>query len=68
MQYPNTLFPYYAVSLGLCTCRYVSEEFAVLYHGSKAGAFHLETIVLETVEGMRRAGKLLITVTTDDII
>ena len=40
----------------------------MLYHGSKAGAFDLQTIVLETVEGMRRAGKLLITVTTDDII
>ena len=33
----------------------------MLYHGSKAGAFDLKTIVLETVEGMRRAGKLLVT-------
>ena len=56
--------PYYAVSLGL----QVSGEFAMLYHGSKAGAFDLQIIVLETVEGMRRAGKLLITVTTDNII
>lgn len=35
----------------------VSGEFAMLYHGSKAGAFDLKTIVLESVEGMRRAGK-----------
>ena len=48
----------------------VSGEFAMLYHGSKAGAFNLKTIVLETIEGMRRAGKLLITgcVMSDDVI
>ena len=39
----------------------MSGEFAMLYHGSKAGAFDLKTIVLESVEGMRRAGKFLIT-------
>lgn len=33
----------------------------MLYHGSKAGAFDLKTIVLESVEGMRRAGRLFIT-------
>ena len=42
----------------------------MLYHGSKAGAFNLKTIVLETIEGMRRAGKLYITgcVMSDDVI
>ena len=29
----------------------------MLYHGSKAGAFDLKTIVLEVVHGMRRAGE-----------
>ena len=38
----------------------VSGEFAMLYHGSKAGAFDLQTIVLESVEGMRRAGECLL--------
>ena len=48
----------------------VPGEFAMLYHGSKAGAFNLKTIVLETIEGMRRAGKLFITgcVMSDDVI
>ena len=49
----------------------MSGEFAMLYHGSKAGAFDLKTIVLESVEGMRRAGKFLITcydVMSDDVI
>lgn len=36
----------------------VSGEYAMLYHGSVAGAFDLKTIVLESLEGMRRAGKL----------
>lgn len=31
----------------------------MLYHGSKAGAFDLKTIVLESVEGMRRAGNII---------
>ena len=34
----------------------VSGEFAMLYHGSKAGAFDLKTIVLECLTSMRRAG------------
>ena len=48
----------------------VSGEFAMLYHGSKAGAFDLKTIVLESVEGMRRAGELVVTcyVISDDVI
>lgn len=28
----------------------------MLYHGSKAGAFDLKTIVLESLTAMRRAG------------
>ena len=49
----------------------MSGEFAMLYHGSKAGAFDLKTIVLESVDGMRRAGEFLITyydVMNDDVI
>ncbi|XP_065835087.1 delta-aminolevulinic acid dehydratase-like [Oscarella lobularis] len=34
----------------------VSGEYAMLHHGDSAGAFNLKTIVLETLEGMRRAG------------
>ena len=34
----------------------VSGEFAMLYHGSKAGAFDLKKIVLECLTSMRRAG------------
>ncbi|XP_074618719.1 delta-aminolevulinic acid dehydratase-like isoform X1 [Acropora palmata] len=34
----------------------VSGEYAMLYHGSKAGAFDLKTIVLESLTAMRRAG------------
>lgn len=34
----------------------VSGEYAMLYHGSVAGAFDLKTIVMESLEGMRRAG------------
>ncbi|RMX44375.1 hypothetical protein pdam_00015997, partial [Pocillopora damicornis] len=33
----------------------VSGEFAMLYHGSKAGAFDLKKIVLECLTSMRRA-------------
>ena len=29
----------------------------MLWHGSKAGAFNLKTIVLESITSMRRAGK-----------
>ena len=35
----------------------VSGEYAMLYHGSKAGAFDLKTIVMECLTSMRRAGK-----------
>lgn len=35
----------------------VSGEYAMLYHGSKAGAFDLKTIVIECLTSMRRAGK-----------
>ena len=28
----------------------------MLYHGSKAGAFDLKTVVLESIASMRRAG------------
>ena len=34
----------------------VSGEYAMLWHGSTAGAFDLKTIVLESVTSMRRAG------------
>jgi len=39
----------------------VSGEFAMLYHGSKAGAFDLKTIVLECLTSMRRAGRIKMT-------
>ena len=35
----------------------VSGEYAMLWHGSVAGAFDLKTIVMESVTLMRRAGK-----------
>ena len=31
----------------------------MLYHGAQAGAFDLKTVLLETLTGMRRAGKLV---------
>ncbi|KXJ13834.1 delta-aminolevulinic acid dehydratase isoform X2 [Exaiptasia diaphana] len=34
----------------------VSGEYAMLYHGSKAGAFDLQDIVMESLLSMRRAG------------
>lgn len=34
----------------------VSGEYAMLYHGSQAGAFDLKTVVLESVTSMKRAG------------
>ena len=37
----------------------VSGEYAMLYHGSKAGAFDLKTIVMECLTSMRRAGKAM---------
>ncbi|CAB4031253.1 Delta-aminolevulinic acid dehydratase [Paramuricea clavata] len=38
----------------------VSGEYAMLYHGSEAGAFSLKDSVLETLQCMRRAGADLI--------
>ena len=35
----------------------VSSEYAMLWHGSVAGAFDLKTIVMESVTLMRRAGE-----------
>ena len=35
----------------------VSGEYAMLLHGSVAGAFDLKTIVMESVTSMRRAGE-----------
>lgn len=35
----------------------VSGEFAMLWHGAKAGAFDLRTAVLESMTAFRRAGK-----------
>lgn len=34
----------------------VSGEYAMLWHGAKAGAFDLNAIVMETMTSMRRAG------------
>ena len=34
----------------------VSGEYAMLYHGSTAGAFDLKKAVMETITSMRRAG------------
>lgn len=34
----------------------VSGEYAMLWHGSVAGAFGLEPILLESVQSMMRAG------------
>ncbi|XP_033108188.1 delta-aminolevulinic acid dehydratase-like [Anneissia japonica] len=38
----------------------VSGEYAMLYHGSQAGAFQLKTVVMESLTAMRRAGADLI--------
>ncbi|XP_013791907.2 delta-aminolevulinic acid dehydratase-like, partial [Limulus polyphemus] len=34
----------------------VSGEYAMLYHGSKAGAFQLKAVLLESLTAMKRAG------------
>ena len=34
----------------------MSGEFAMLYHGAAAGAFDLDSTLLEVVTSMRRAG------------
>ena len=36
----------------------VSGEYAMLYHGAKAGAFDLRRILIETLTSMRRAGRI----------
>ena len=44
----------------MCTSHaiaHVSGEYAMLWHGSVAGAFDLKTIVMESVTSMRRAGE-----------
>lgn len=38
----------------------VSGEFAMLYHGAKAGAFGLEEAVMESLLAMRRAGATIL--------
>ncbi len=43
----------------LYVCIQVSGEYAMLWHGSVAGAFDLQTIVCESVCCMRRAGKAM---------
>ncbi|CAI8017816.1 Delta-aminolevulinic acid dehydratase [Geodia barretti] len=47
-------------SRGLAIRAVVSGEYAMLYHGSKAGAFDLKTVVLESITSMRRAGAEII--------
>ena len=37
----------------------MSGEYAMLYHGSQAGALNLKTVVMESVTSMKRAGKIL---------
>jgi len=39
---------------------HVSGEYAMLYHGARAGAFGLKEAVLEAVNGFRRAGATII--------
>ena len=39
-------------------CMQVSGEYAMLWHGSVAGAFSLKAIVMEAVTAMRRAGEM----------
>jgi len=34
----------------------VSGEYAMLYHGAKAGSFNLESMLMEILTCMRRAG------------
>ena len=47
----------------------VSGEFAMLYHAAAAGAFELRGAVLESLEGMKRAGAdILITYFAPDVL
>lgn len=36
----------------------VSGEYAMLYHGAKAGAIDLDAVLMETLTSMRRAGTI----------
>ncbi|XP_063424440.1 delta-aminolevulinic acid dehydratase-like [Mytilus trossulus] len=47
----------------------VSGEYAMLYHGAKAGAFNLKTTLLEVLTSMRRAGAdIIISYYTPDLL
>jgi len=47
----------------------VSGEYAMLYHGAKAGAFNLEATLMEVLTSMRRAGAdVIITYFAPDIL
>ena len=47
----------------------VSGEYAVLYHGAKAGAVDLRRAVMESIIGIRRAGAdLVITYYTPQVL
>jgi len=49
----NILFQYPEYPLAIYQ---VSGEYAMIWHGAKAGAFDLDSILLETLTSMRRAG------------
>lgn len=58
-QYPNHPLAIYQVS----------GEYAMLYHGAKAGAFNLNTTLLEVLTSMRRAGAdIIISYYTPDLL
>ena len=44
----------------------VSGEYAMLWHGAKAGAFELKRVLMETLTSMRRAGKTTSTLFPSD--
>ena len=47
----------------------VSGEYAMLYHGARAGAFNLEATLMEVLTSMRRAGAdVIITYFAPDIL
>ena len=53
-------FTYFVIEIHITHVRIrvqVSGEYAMLWHGSVAGAFDLKTIVMESVTSMRRAGE-----------
>jgi porphobilinogen synthase len=50
-------------------CYQVSGEYAMLYHAARAGAFDLQTAVMESLTGFRRAGAdLLLTYFALDVL